>query len=75
MSAPPVPARTTLVKLLMRFHDIDGGDIFVDGHNVKDFTKEDLRREFGMVLQDTWLFNGTIMENIRYGGWTPPMRK
>ena len=64
---PTGAGKTTLVKLLMRFHDIDGGDIFVDGHNVKDFTKEDLRREFGMVLQDTWLFNGTIMENIRYG--------
>ena len=51
----------------MRFHDIDAGDIFVDGHNVKEFTKEDLLQEFGMVLQDTWLFNGTIMENIRYG--------
>lgn len=64
---PTGAGKTTLVKLLMRFHDIDSGDIFVDGHNVKDFTKEDLRREFGMVLQDTWLFNGTIMENIRYG--------
>ena len=52
---PTGAGKTTLVKLLMRFHDIDGGDIFVDGHNVKDFTKEDLRREFGMVLQDTWL--------------------
>ena len=64
---PTGAGKTTLVKLLMRFHAIDSGDIFVDGHNVKDFTKEDLRREFGMVLQDTWLFNGTIMENIRYG--------
>ena len=51
----------------MRFHDIDAGDIFIDGHNIDQFTKEDLRTEFGMVLQDTWLFNGTIMENIRYG--------
>ncbi len=64
---PTGAGKTTLVKLLMRFHDIDAGDIFVDGHNVKEFTKEDLRQEFGMVLQDTWLFNGTIMENIRYG--------
>ncbi len=64
---PTGAGKTTLVKLLMRFHDIDAGDIFIDGHNIDQFTKEDLRTEFGMVLQDTWLFNGTIMENIRYG--------
>ena len=64
---PTGAGKTTLVKLLMRFHEIDSGDIFVDGHNVKEFSKEDLRTEFGMVLQDTWLFHGTIMENIRYG--------
>ncbi len=64
---PTGAGKTTLVKLIMRFHDILGGDIFIDGHDIDDFTREDLRREFGMVLQDTWLFNGTIMDNIRYG--------
>lgn len=64
---PTGAGKTTLVKLLMRFHDINAGDIFVDGHDIDQFTKRDLRTEFGMVLQDTWLFNGTIMENIRYG--------
>jgi len=51
----------------MRFYDVNSGAILVDGHNVKDYTRADLRCLFGMVLQDTWLFNGTIMENIRYG--------
>ena len=51
----------------MRFYDVNGGAILVDGHNVRDFNRGELRRMFGMVLQDTWLFNGTIMENIRYG--------
>jgi ATP-binding cassette subfamily B protein len=51
----------------MRFHDINSGDIYVDGYNTKDFSRSDLRTEFGMVLQDTWLYNGTIMDNIRYG--------
>ena len=64
---PTGAGKTTLVKLIMRFHDILGGDIFIDGHDIDEFTREDLRREFGMVLQDTWLFNGTIMDNIRYG--------
>jgi ATP-binding cassette subfamily B protein len=51
----------------MRFYDVDGGAILVDGHNVQEFTRQGLRRMFGMVLQDAWLYNGTIMENIRYG--------
>ena len=64
---PTGAGKTTLVKLLMRFYDVDSGAIFVDGHNIKDFRREDLRCMFGMVLQDTWLYNDTIMENIRYG--------
>lgn len=59
--------KTTMVKLLMRFYDVNKGAICIDGHNVKDFNRSELREMFGMVLQDTWLFNGTIMENIRYG--------
>ena len=59
--------KTTMVKLLMRFYDVDAGAIFVDGRDVRDYARGDLRRAFGMVLQDTWLFKGTIMENIRYG--------
>jgi len=64
---PTGAGKTTMVKLLMRFYDVNAGAILVDGHNVKDFRRGDLRGMFGMVLQDTWLFNGTIMENIRYG--------
>jgi len=64
---PTGAGKTTLVKLLMRFYDVNCGSICVDGHNVKDFTRADLRDMFGMVLQDTWLYNGTIMDNIRYG--------
>lgn len=64
---PTGAGKTTLVKLLMRFYDIQGGDIQVDGVSIYDMTREELRSMFGMVLQDTWLFNGTIMENIRYG--------
>ncbi len=64
---PTGAGKTTMVKLLMRFYDVDNGAILVDGHDVKDFNRHDLRQMFGMVLQDTWLFNGTIMENIRYG--------
>lgn len=64
---PTGAGKTTMVKLLMRFYDVNAGAILVDGHNVKDFRRGDLRCMFGMVLQDTWLFNGTIMENIRYG--------
>ena len=56
-----------MVKLLMRFYDVTGGAIQVDGHDIRDFNRQELRDAFGMVLQDTWLFKGTIMENIRYG--------
>ena len=59
--------KTTLVKLLMRYYDVIKGKILIDGINIKDFKRNDLRSLFGMVLQDTWTFNGTIMENIRYG--------
>lgn len=64
---PTGAGKTTMVKLLMRFYDIDSGKIMIDGHDIRDFTRKDLRKMFGMVLQDTWLYNGTIMENIRYG--------
>ncbi|UCF62636.1 MAG: ABC transporter ATP-binding protein [Anaerolineaceae bacterium] len=64
---PTGAGKTTMVKLLMRFYDVNSGAILVDGHNVKDFRRDDLRDMFGMVLQDTWLYNETIMENIRYG--------
>lgn len=64
---PTGAGKTTIVKLLMRFYDIKSGDILVDGHSIYDFTRHDLRSMFGMVLQDTWLYNDTIMENIRYG--------
>ncbi len=64
---PTGAGKTTMVKLLMRFHELKGGAIYLDGHDIRDFTREDLRTELAMVLQDTWLYNGTIMENIRYG--------
>ena len=64
---PTGAGKTTMVKLLMRFYNVNKGSIYVDGHNIQDFNRDDLRRQFGMVLQDTWLFKGTIMENIRYG--------
>lgn len=64
---PTGAGKTTMVKLLMRFYDVNEGAIRLDGHNVKDFNRRELRDAFGMVLQDTWLFKGTIMENIRYG--------
>ena len=64
---PTGAGKTTMVKLLMRFYDVDAGAILVDGRDVRDYARGDLRRAFGMVLQDTWLFKGTIMENIRYG--------
>lgn len=64
---PTGAGKTTIIKLLMRFYDVNGGAILIDGHNVKDFNRSELRELFGMVLQDTWLFNGSIMENIRYG--------
>lgn len=64
---PTGAGKTTVVKLLMRFYELNSGKILVDGHDIKDFTRNDLRDMFGMVLQDTWLFNGSMMENIRYG--------
>ena len=64
---PTGAGKTTMVKLLMRFYDVNSGSIRVDGHDVRDFNRSNLREMFGMVLQDTWLFSGTIMENIRYG--------
>ncbi len=67
---PTGAGKTTIVKLLMHFYELNGGRILVDGHDIKDFDRGELRRMFGMVLQDTWLFGGTIMENIRYGKQT-----
>ena len=64
---PTGAGKTTMVKLLMRFYDVNSGTISVDGHDIREFTREDLRHIFGMVLQDAWLYNGSIMENIRYG--------
>lgn len=64
---PTGAGKTTMVKLLMRFYDVTDGAILIDGHNIKDFDRTELRDAFGMVLQDTWLFKGSIMENIRYG--------
>lgn len=64
---PTGAGKTTMVKLLMRFYDVNSGEIKIDGHNLKEFDRSKLREMFGMVLQDTWLFSGTIMENIRYG--------
>lgn len=64
---PTGAGKTTMVKLLMRFYDVDGGKILVDGHDIREYRRGELRRNFGMVLQDAWLFKGTIMENLRYG--------
>ncbi|MBO4330684.1 MAG: ABC transporter ATP-binding protein [Oscillospiraceae bacterium] len=64
---PTGAGKTTMVKLLMRFHDLQGGAIYLDGHDIREFSRQDLRGNIGMVLQDTWLYNDTIMENIRYG--------
>lgn len=64
---PTGAGKTTIVRLLMRFYDLNGGAIKLDGHDINDFTRNDLRKMFGMVLQDSWLYSGTIMENIRYG--------
>ena len=64
---PTGAGKTTMVKLLMRYYDVNKGSIQIDGHDVRDFNRKELREMFGMVLQDTWLFSGTIMENIRYG--------
>lgn len=64
---PTGAGKTTMVKLLMRFYDVNSGSIRIDGHDLREFNRSELREMFGMVLQDTWLFSGTIMENIRYG--------
>lgn len=64
---PTGTGKTTLIKLLMRFYDLNSGDIFIDGVNIKDVDRQELRKNFGMVLQDTWLFSSSIMENLRYG--------
>ncbi len=64
---PTGAGKTTMVKLLMRFYDVNSGEILIDGHNIKDFKRGDLRKMFGMVLQDTWLFGGSVKENIKYG--------
>ncbi|MDP2844222.1 MAG: ABC transporter ATP-binding protein, partial [Acetobacterium sp.] len=64
---PTGAGKTTIVKLLMRFYDVESGAILVDGHNIKDFSRGDLRSLFGMVLQDTWLYNASIRDNIKYG--------
>ena len=64
---PTGAGKTTMVKLLLRFYDVQKGSIQVDGHDLREFSRSELRENFGMVLQDTWLFQGTIMENIRYG--------
>ncbi len=64
---PTGAGKTTMIKLLMRFYDVNEGAILIDGHNVKDFNRNELRKMFGMVLQDTWLFNGSIRDNLRYG--------
>jgi ATP-binding cassette, subfamily B, multidrug efflux pump len=64
---PTGAGKTTIVKLLMRFYDINSGDIRIDGHSINDYSRSDLRSMFGMVLQDTWLYNASILENIRYG--------
>ncbi len=64
---PTGAGKTTIVKLLMRFYDVNSGEILIDGHNIKDFTRGELRKRFGMVLQDTWLFGGTVQDNIKYG--------
>lgn len=64
---PTGAGKTTIIKLLMRFYDVNSGGISIDGHDLREFNRTELRQLFGMVLQDTWLFSGTIMENIRYG--------
>ncbi len=64
---PTGAGKTTIVKLLMRFYELNSGQILIDGHDIKEFSRKDLRSMFGMVLQDTWLFNGTIRENLKYG--------
>jgi ATP-binding cassette subfamily B protein len=66
---PTGAGKSTIIKLLMRFYDINSGDILIDGHSVRDYTREGLRSMFGMVLQDTWLYNANILDNIRYGSF------
>lgn len=66
---PTGGGKSTIIKLLMRFYDIDSGDILIDGHSINDFTRNGLRSMFGMVLQDTWLYNSSVMDNIRYGSF------
>lgn len=66
---PTGAGKSTIIKLLMRFYDINSGNILIDGHDIRDFTRNDLRSMFGMVLQDTWLYNGSVLENIRYGNF------
>ncbi|MGB5823995.1 MAG: ABC transporter ATP-binding protein [Proteocatella sp.] len=66
---PTGGGKSTIIKLLMKFYDIDSGDILIDGHSINDFTRNDLRAMFGMVLQDTWLYNSSVLENIRYGSF------
>ena len=72
---PTGAGKTTLVNLIMRFYEIDGGEITLDGVNTRDITRDDLRRQFGMVLQDTWLFSGTMQENIAFGSKEPTADK
>ena len=72
---PTGAGKTTLVNLIMRFYEIDGGEITLDGVNTRDITRDDLRRQFGMVLQDTWLFSGTMQENIAFGSKEPTPEK
>jgi ATP-binding cassette subfamily B protein len=64
---PTGAGKTTIVKLLMRFYDVNSGEILLDRHNIKEYTRHDLRENFGMVLQDTWLYNASIWDNIKYG--------
>lgn len=64
---PTGAGKTTIINLLMRFYDVNSGSIKIDGHDIRDFNRDDLRTMFGMVLQDTWLFNGSIKDNIKYG--------
>ena len=67
---PTGAGKTTIVKLLMRFYEVQEGAIYIDGYDIRDFSRQDLRSQFGMVLQDTWLYHGTILDNIRYGKLT-----
>ncbi|MDK2830109.1 MAG: ATP-binding cassette, subfamily multidrug efflux pump, partial [Clostridium butyricum] len=66
---PTGAGKSTIIKLLMRFYDINSGEILIDGHSIKDYTRNDLREIFGMVLQDTWLYNASIFDNIKYGNF------